>query len=156
MSRNETSQARVTRPGPGPDVIVFGQIARDLVLVVGAVPTASRSADVYQRRELLGGKGANQAVGLAQLGMRPALAGVVGEDQVGQRLLTQAGQDRVDGSPVARRPRGGAPRSSWTSSTPPGSGATSRTYRLGCCSPRPTSPPPGTCSCPAGGSACNC
>ena len=51
-----------------------------------------------------GGKGANQAVGLAQLGMRPALAGVVGEDQVGQRLLTQAGQDRVDVSAVARRP----------------------------------------------------
>src|SRR6478752_5311265 len=74
MSRNGTSQARVTRPGPGPDVIVFGQIARDLVLVVDAVPTASRSADVYQRRELLGGKGANQAVGLAQLGMRPAVA----------------------------------------------------------------------------------
>jgi ribokinase len=104
MSRNGTSQATVTRPGPGPDVIVFGQIARDLVLVVDAVPTASRSADVYQRRELLGGKGANQAVGLAQLGMRPALAGVVGEDQVGQRLLTQAGQDRVDVSAVSRRP----------------------------------------------------
>ena len=89
MSRNGTSQARVSRTGPGPDVIVFGQIARDLVLVVDTVPVASRSADVYQRRELLGGKGANQAVGLAQLGPRPALAGVVGEDQVSQRLLTQ-------------------------------------------------------------------
>ena len=32
MSRNGTSQAKVSRPGPGPDVIVFGQIARDLVL----------------------------------------------------------------------------------------------------------------------------
>jgi ribokinase len=85
-------------------VIVFGQIARDLILVVDSVPAASRSADVYQRRELLGGKGANQAVGLAQLGMRTALAGVVGEDQVGQRLLTQASQDRVDVSAVARRP----------------------------------------------------
>jgi ribokinase len=84
---------------------VFGQIARDLVLVVDAVPTASRSADVYQRRELLGGKGANQAVGLAQLGMRPALAGLVGEDQVGQRLLTQAAQDRVDVSAVAHANR---------------------------------------------------
>jgi hypothetical protein len=40
MSRNGTSQARISRPGPGPDVIVFGQIARDLVLVVDAVPTA--------------------------------------------------------------------------------------------------------------------
>src|SRR5215813_12558245 len=104
MSRNGTSQAHGSLPGPGPDVIVFGQVARDLVLVVDAVPTASRSADVHQRRELLGGKGANQAVGLAQLGLRPALAGVVGEDQVGQRLLTQASQDRVDVSAVARRP----------------------------------------------------
>src|SRR5437016_1038181 len=120
MSRNGTSQARVSRTSPGPDVIVFGQIARDLVLVVDAVPVASRSADVYQRRELLGGKGANQAVGLAQLGLRPALAGVVGEDQVGQRLLTQASQDRVDVSAVAHRP-GVRTRSSWTSSTPPGS-----------------------------------
>ena len=79
-------------------MIVFGQIARDLVLVVDAMPGVSRSADVHQRRELLGGKGANQAVGLAQLGMRPALAGVVGEDQVGQRrpsLTPKAVQDQL-------------------------------------------------------------
>jgi ribokinase len=109
MSSNGTSpgsqlRTSLTRSGQGPDVIVFGQIARDLILVVDEVPGASRSADVYQRRELLGGKGANQAVGLAQLGMRTALAGVVGDDQVGQRLLTQASQDRVDVSAVARRP----------------------------------------------------
>jgi ribokinase len=85
-------------------VVVFGQIARDLVLVVDTMPGASQSADVYQRRELLGGQGANQAVALAQLGMRPALAGVVGEDQIGQRLLTQARHDRVDVSAVIRRP----------------------------------------------------
>lgn len=53
-------------------MVVFGQIARDLVLVVDAMPAASQSAGVHQRRELLGGKGANQAVALAQLGMRPA------------------------------------------------------------------------------------
>jgi len=88
----------------GPDVIVFGQIARDLVLVVDTMPGARQAADVYQRRELLGGKGANQAVALAQLGLRPALAGVVGEDQIGQRLLTQAQQDHVDTSAVIRRP----------------------------------------------------
>ena len=88
----------------GPDVIVFGQIARDLVLVVGTMPGARQAADVCQRRELLGGKGANQAVALAQLGMRPVMAGVVGEDQIGQRLLTQAQHDRVDTSAVIRRP----------------------------------------------------
>jgi ribokinase len=90
--------------GLGPDVVVFGQIARDLVLVIDTMPGASQSADVYQRRELLGGHGANQAVALAQLGLRPALAGVVGEDQIGQRLLTQARHDRVDVSAVIRRP----------------------------------------------------
>ena len=47
MSRNGTSQATVIRPGPGPDVIVFGQIARDLVLVVDVVLTVSRFVDVY-------------------------------------------------------------------------------------------------------------
>jgi len=95
--------------GPGgarraPDVVVFGQIARDLVLVVDSMPGARQAADVYQRRELLGGKGANQAVALAQLGMRPALAGVVGEDQIAQRLLSQAQHDQVDTSAILRRP----------------------------------------------------
>ena len=58
------------------------------------MPGARQSADVYQRRELLGGKGANQAVALAQLGMRPVLAGVVGEDQIAQRLLTRRSTTR--------------------------------------------------------------
>jgi ribokinase len=93
----------LAQPGQEPDVIVFGQIARDLVLVVAAVPDPSQSADVCQRREMLGGKGANQAVALAQLGMQPALAGVVGEDWVGQRLLAEASRDRVDVSAVVRR-----------------------------------------------------
>jgi ribokinase len=84
------------RPGGKPSVIVFGQIARDLVLVVDEMPGPGRSAGVCQRREMLGGKGANQAVALAQLGMYPALAGVIGEDQVGQRLLAMTDVVRAD------------------------------------------------------------
>jgi len=62
---------------------------------------------VYQRRELLGGKGANQAVALAQLGMRPALAGVVGEDQIGHpggrpALTPKAVQDQLTSADQAR------------------------------------------------------
>ena len=53
---------------------MFGQIARDLVLVVDEAPGPGQSASVRERREMLGGKGANQAVALAQLGMRPVLA----------------------------------------------------------------------------------
>ena len=103
QARSQRSQ-RPNGARRAPDVVVFGQIARDLVLVVDTMPGARQAADVYQRRELLGGKGANQAVALAQLGMRPALAGVVGEDQIAQRLLSQAQHDQVDTSAVLRRP----------------------------------------------------
>ncbi|MGS2615067.1 PfkB family carbohydrate kinase [Micromonospora sp. LZ34] len=86
------------------DVLVVGQVARDLVVQVDELPPAGGSAAVRCRRELLGGKGANQAVGLAQLGARVGLLGVVGDDEVGERLLTQARADRVDVGTVVRRP----------------------------------------------------
>lgn len=87
----------------GLDAIVVGQVARDLVLLVDEVPGPSGAGPVRRRRELLGGKGANQAVGLAQLGARVGLLGVVGEDEVGDRLLGQARSDGVDVAPVLRR-----------------------------------------------------
>jgi ribokinase len=89
------------------DVVVVGQIARDLVLVVDEVPQAGTSVPVHQRREMLGGKGANQAVGLAQLDVRAALLGVVGQDETGDRLLDQARRDRIDVSWVVRRQESG-------------------------------------------------
>jgi ribokinase len=91
-------------PERPPDVVVYGQIARDLVLVVDEAPRAGQSATVRRRLEMLGGKGANQAVALAQLGMRPALAAVTGDDAVATSLLEQANRDGVDTSAVVRRP----------------------------------------------------
>jgi sugar/nucleoside kinase (ribokinase family) len=58
---------------------------------------------VRERREMLGGKGANQAVALAQLGLRAALIAVAGDDETGARLLDQAGRDRIDTSAVVSR-----------------------------------------------------
>ena len=84
-------------------VMVVGQIARDLVLRIPDVPGPLNTAPVRARLEMLGGKGANQAVGLAQLGVPVALLGVVGDDDVGRRLLDQARSDGVDTSPVIRR-----------------------------------------------------
>ncbi|MFI0452754.1 PfkB family carbohydrate kinase [Actinomadura sp. 6N118] len=84
-------------------MVVVGQIARDLVLVVDEVPGPGGTAGVRRRRELLGGKGANQAVALAQLGMSVGLVGVVGEDEVGERLLDQIRRDGIDDSLVVRR-----------------------------------------------------
>jgi ribokinase len=85
------------------DVVVVGQIARDLVLRVDEMPGASGSTPVRERFEMLGGKGANQAVGLAQLGVAPALVGVLGDDTCGDRLLALARRDGIDTTHVVRR-----------------------------------------------------
>jgi ribokinase len=88
----------------GGRVVVLGQLARDLVLRVDELPAAGAAADVSLRRELLGGKGANQAVALAQLGAAVTLVAVVGEDDVADDLLDQATRDGIDVSRVVRRP----------------------------------------------------
>jgi hypothetical protein len=48
-------------------------VGRDLVLEIDRLPRGGRSATVHRRRELLGGKGANQAVAMVQLGCPTAL-----------------------------------------------------------------------------------
>lgn len=84
-------------------VVVLGQMARDLVLRVGEVPPRGGTTPVTERLEMLGGKGANQAVALAQLGMRPALVAAAGDDEVAGRLLRRAAADGIDVSCVVRR-----------------------------------------------------
>lgn len=83
---------------------MVGQIGRDLVLRVDDVPAAGGSAEVRERRELLGGKGANQAVAVAQLGATVGLVGVVGADRAGEEVLAQARRDGIDVTGVVRRP----------------------------------------------------
>jgi ribokinase len=87
-----------------PTAAVVGQFARDLVLTVDRLPEARSSRSATGRLEQLGGKGANQAVALAQLGVRPALVAVAGDDQIGDVLLDQARRDGVDVRAVVRRP----------------------------------------------------
>ncbi|GAB3443798.1 PfkB family carbohydrate kinase [Actinophytocola sediminis] len=84
--------------------VVVGQITRDLVLSVAELPGARQSARVLRRREGLGGKGANIAVALAQLGLPVSLLGVVGDDHVAANLLARARRDGVDVDQVVRRP----------------------------------------------------
>ena len=86
-----------------PPVVVVGQVARDLVLVVDEVPGPGGTVDVEQRRELLGGKEANIAVGLTQLGVPVAVLGVV-DDLVGEELLAQCRRDHLDTTTVQRPP----------------------------------------------------
>lgn len=89
---------------PSADVAVIGQAARDVVLQVEEFPPSGGSAGAVRLLEQLGGKGANQAVGLAQLGLHPALLAVVGDDDDGARLLIQARIDGIDIHHIVRRP----------------------------------------------------
>jgi ribokinase len=82
---------------------VVGQLARDLVLAVDRLPEAGSAGDAGERFEQLGGKGANQAVALAQLGVRPRLVAVAGDDVIGDVLLDQARRDGIDVGAVIRR-----------------------------------------------------
>jgi ribokinase len=86
-----------------PDAVVVGQVGRDLVLVVDDVPGPRGTVPVRRRLEMLGGKGANQAVALSQLGLRAALVGVVGRDRVGSWALARARRDGIDVGCVVRR-----------------------------------------------------
>ena len=85
------------------DAMVVGQIARDLVLAVDEVPGPHDTRPVRSRLEMLGGKGANQAVALTQLGVTAGVCGVVGDDDTGTWLIAQARRDGIDVSQVVRR-----------------------------------------------------
>lgn len=83
--------------------VVVGQLARDLALRTAGVPAVGASTAVLDKREGLGGKGANQAVGLAQLGIPVALIAVAGADAAGGAVLDQAVADGIDVRGVVRR-----------------------------------------------------
>ena len=86
------------------EVVVVGQVARDLVIEVPDAPAACSSAPVRHHQELLGGQGANQAVALRQLGTSVSLVGVVGQDSTGDALCALARADRIGTTHVVRRP----------------------------------------------------
>ncbi|MBB3678105.1 ribokinase [Modestobacter versicolor] len=89
---------------PGSPAVVVGQVGRDLVLEIDRLPRGGRSTTVHRRRELLGGRGAQQAVALVQLGCPAAVVGVLGDDPAGDQVLAQAVADGLWISGIARRP----------------------------------------------------
>ena len=67
-------------------VVVIGSINRDLVCEVEALPRPGETVSAHRLRELPGGKGANQAVAAARMGVRVAMIGRTGADAGGTRL----------------------------------------------------------------------
>ena len=88
------------------DLLVVGDCNPDLVLRGGdVVPAFGQVERVVEEGELtVGGSGAITACGAARLGLRTALASVVGADPFGRFMLDALGERGVDVSGVVVRP----------------------------------------------------
>jgi ribokinase len=76
-------------------LIVFGSINLDLVTKTPRLPVPGESLTGHNFFTAFGGKGANQAVMAARLGMTTYMVGRVGNDTFGQELLTSLQQAGV-------------------------------------------------------------
>lgn len=77
-------------------IVVVGSINLDLVVAVEHHPMPGETVLGGDRRELPGGKGANQAVAAARLGADVAMVGRVGGDAQGARLREGLSDEGVD------------------------------------------------------------
>ncbi|MEO0012699.1 MAG: hypothetical protein RLZZ535_1088 [Cyanobacteriota bacterium] len=68
-------------------VVVFGSINLDLVIEVAHLPAKGETVIGDRFFSSAGGKGANQAVAIAKLGIPVSLVGQVGDDTFGQTLI---------------------------------------------------------------------
>ncbi|NEN06139.1 carbohydrate kinase family protein [Diaminobutyricibacter tongyongensis] len=94
----------------GIDVLVVGDANPDLVLTGDTVPRFGQAEQLLDSADLLlGGSAAIVACGLARLGVRTALAAVIGNDRFGALVLDRLCESGVDCSAVAvdaERPTG--------------------------------------------------
>jgi sugar/nucleoside kinase (ribokinase family) len=93
-------------PSPHFDLLVLGDINPDLVLRGQDVEPAFGQVEklVHDADLLIGGSGAIVACGAARLGVRTAIAGVVGDDLFGRFMIDALGERGVDTSAVVVDP----------------------------------------------------
>ena len=78
-------------------ILVVGSLNMDQVVRVPRMPVVGETLLGAGSLKLVpGGKGANQAVAMARLGGQVAMAGRVGTDPFGERLLTALRADNID------------------------------------------------------------
>lgn len=69
-----------------PKLLVVGSINMDTLIHVSEIPSTGITSIAQSSKNVIGGKGANQAVGVARLGLHVSLLGRVGKDQEGMLL----------------------------------------------------------------------
>jgi ribokinase len=86
-------------------IIVFGSIGLDIVQTVCHLPRPGETVLTANYVMLPGGKGANQALAAARAGGEVCFSASIGDDDFGQRALSNLAEAGVDLSAVARRSR---------------------------------------------------
>ena len=81
-------------------IVVVGSINMDLVSNVPRIPRAGETIFGHDFRTHAGGKGANQAVGVARLGYPVKMIGMLGRDAFGEQLRAQLVKEGVDTTEV--------------------------------------------------------
>jgi ribokinase len=78
-------------------ILVAGSLNMDQIVRVPRIPVLGETLlGAGSLRLVPGGKGANQAVAMARLGAHVAMAGRIGRDHFGERLLTSMRADGID------------------------------------------------------------
>ena len=68
-------------------IVVMGSISIDLIIEVDKVPVIGETVMGRNYTQAFGGKGANQAVAVARLGLDASFIGTVGSDSAGEALI---------------------------------------------------------------------
>lgn len=83
-------------------IIVAGSIHIDTTFHSDALPQPGRTSRILSTSFALGGKGANQAVGTARLGLKTSLIGKVGQDADSFYIFDTLKKEHVDTSGISR------------------------------------------------------
>ncbi|NOY99552.1 MAG: ribokinase [Chloroflexi bacterium] len=78
------------------EIVVVGSLNMDLVVRAARMPDAGETITGKEFHLIPGGKGANQAVAAARMGVATSLVGRIGQDVFGQALLDSLATSQVD------------------------------------------------------------
>lgn len=92
----------MTRPINQVHAVVVGSTIMDIVVRADRLPKEGESMMARDLKFFPGGKGANQAVGVARLGARVSYVGAVGEDSAGDFLIQSLHANGIDTTFVKR------------------------------------------------------
>lgn len=85
-----------------PKIVVVGSLNMDLVVLAKRAPKRGETVLGDEIHFIPGGKGANQAVGLARLGAETTMIGAVGSDAFGVKLMEALQKDGVNTTSIKR------------------------------------------------------